>query len=61
MMVGKAKYNGAEPNVKIKNVLRRPIASDTAAQPNLPPDQYEKNNRRLKLYPFVCEWVGIRE
>lgn len=45
MMVGNAKYNGAEPNVKIKNVLRRPIASDTAAQPNLPPDQHEKTTK----------------
>ena len=35
--VGKARYRGIEPAVKMIKVLLLPIQSDTAAQPNLPP------------------------
>ena len=59
MMVGNAKYKGAEPNVKMKNVLRRPIISDTAAQPNRPPVERRRRRQRSRRRRFVRSLARI--
>lgn len=50
--VGRNKYRGTEPTVRIKKVLRRPIASDTAPQPSRPPEDRHRSAVRSQRKQF---------